>query len=49
MRFWLGPGRRPSSRMVAQDQVHMTDAGYYCIGRLLASLIVADLPQIVSR
>ncbi len=49
MRFWLGPGRQPWSRMVTKDQVHMTDAGYHCIGRLLASLIVADLPQIASR
>ena len=49
MRFWLGPGHQPRSRMVAEDQVHMTDAGYRCIGRLLASLIVADLPRIASR
>ena len=49
MRFWLGPGREPWSRMVAMDQVHMTDAGYHCIGRLVASLIVADLPKVALR
>lgn len=49
MRFWLGAGRQTWSHMVGKDEVHMTDAGYHCIGRLLASLIVADLPQVAAR
>ena len=49
MRFWLGPGHQPWSHMIDKDQVHMTDAGYHCLGSLLASLIAADLPKVASR
>ena len=35
--------------MVGKDQVHMSDAGYHCVARLLASLIVAELPTMAAR
>jgi len=49
MRFWLASGHQKLSQMVSPDDVHMTDAGYHCVGRLLASLIASDLPTLASR
>lgn len=49
MRFWVGPGHQPWSHFVDKDQVHMTDAGYHCLGSLLAALIASDLPKVASR
>ncbi|MFI4987864.1 MAG: SGNH/GDSL hydrolase family protein [Alphaproteobacteria bacterium] len=53
MRYWLAKRQdgtsRVTSAIVGADDVHMTDAGYRCVGRLLASLIVADMPALASR
>ncbi len=47
MRYWFGEDGEPA--MVGPDETHMSDAGYRCVGRLLASLIVADMPAMASR
>lgn len=49
MRYWFAKGRANAPAMLGKDDVHMTDAGYHCVGKLLASLIVAELPQIAAR
>ena len=49
MRQWLARRQDGAPAMVAKDQVHMSDAGYHCVGRLLASLIVAELPRLAAR
>ena len=49
MRYWLTRKPKAGPSFVAKDEVHMTDAGYHCVGQLLASLISADLPKVASR
>lgn len=49
MRYWLIKGRKDGVPFVAKDDVHMTDAGYHCVGQLLASLITAELPRMAAR
>lgn len=49
MRFWLTRKPKDGPAFVAKDNVHMTDAGYHCVGQLLASLITAELPTLAAR
>ena len=49
MRYWLTKGKKDVRTFVSKDEVHMTDAGYHCVGQLLASLITAELPKLASR
>lgn len=49
MRFWLASKRQAWSHIVGKDKVHMTDAGYRCVARLVASLIAAEVPAVATR
>jgi acyl-CoA thioesterase I len=49
MRYWLTKDAKAGGSFVSKDQVHMTDAGYHCVGQLLASLITAELPALAAR
>ena len=42
MRTWIESGKQPLSRFIANDHVHMNDAGYHCVGELIASAIAAQ-------
>jgi lysophospholipase L1-like esterase len=48
MRYWLNSGKQDLAHIVAKDQTHMSDAGYRCVGRTLASLIAADMPPAIA-
>jgi len=39
MRSWVESGKQPLSKFMANDQVHMNDAGYHCVGELIATAI----------
>lgn len=44
MSHWLATGAFRAEEIVAPDRLHMTDASYYCIARLLARAIVSARP-----
>jgi acyl-CoA thioesterase-1 len=40
MKHWLDAGQFTPSTMLSPDQLHMTDASYHCLARLMADAIV---------
>lgn len=44
MSHWVASGAFRADEIVASDGLHMTDASYYCLGRLLARAIVSAGP-----
>jgi lysophospholipase L1-like esterase len=49
MRYWARGGHHELMEHVSPDRLHMNDAGYACVARLLTALIAADLPALASR
>jgi len=49
MRYWLTRRPKEGHVFLAKDNVHMTDAGYHCVGQLLAILISEELPKLAAR
>jgi len=50
MRYWVTSGQYRMEDMITQDQLHMNDASYHCIARLLAdslasAALATPLPQ----
>jgi lysophospholipase L1-like esterase len=44
MSHWQATGQLVAHEAIAPDRLHMTDASYYCIARLLARMIVSAVP-----
>jgi hypothetical protein len=44
MSHWTATGAFRAEEIVAPDGLHMTDASYYCLARLLARTIVSANP-----
>jgi len=40
MKHWLDAGQFTPATMLSPDQLHMTDASYHCLARLMADAIV---------
>ncbi|HYB10610.1 MAG TPA: SGNH/GDSL hydrolase family protein [Alphaproteobacteria bacterium] len=49
MRSWLASGKEDEATFVAKDQLHMTDAGYRCVGQLLAHAIASQPSAVAVR
>jgi hypothetical protein len=48
MRYWVTSGEYRMQDIISRDQLHMNDASYHCIARLLAdSLASAALATVV--
>src|SRR5215510_11194659 len=50
MRYWVTSGQYKMEEIISQDQLHMNDASYHCIARLLAdslasAALATPLPQ----
>jgi acyl-CoA thioesterase-1 len=48
MTHWLSTGQFAMSDMIGADGLHMTDASYYCLGRLVAAMIARQAPANVA-
>ena len=49
MKYWLDSKRFTPATMLSADQLHMTDASYHCLARLMADAIVPTaMPAVQS-
>jgi lysophospholipase L1-like esterase len=48
MSYWLSSGQFAMNEMIAADGLHMTDASYHCLGRLVAAMIARQAPANVA-
>lgn len=49
MGHWQSTGQLVAHEAIAPDRLHMTDASYYCIARLLARMIVSAAPTAAAE
>lgn len=48
MSHWLESGQFTMAEMIAPDGLHLTDASYYCLGRIVAAMITRQAPADIA-
>ena len=49
MAHWISTGQFVMADMIQRDGLHMTDASYHCLGRIVAAMIVRQAPADIAR
>jgi hypothetical protein len=44
MAHWISTGQFMMADMINPDGLHMTDASYHCLGRIVAAMIARQAP-----
>jgi lysophospholipase L1-like esterase len=49
MAHWISAGQFTMAEMINPDGLHMTDASYHCLGRVVAAMITRQAPADIAR
>jgi lysophospholipase L1-like esterase len=49
MAHWISTGQFAMADMISPDGLHMTDASYHCLGRIVAAMITQQAPSDMAR
>jgi hypothetical protein len=45
MSYWMASGEMTVESMLYQDQIHMSDRGYRCLGKAVAAFILREADE----